>query len=142
MICTSVGTTFCFFCLNPSQYRAKSTTSMTSESLFDLVRFDTKSSIDSNATAPNLPGPGRTVGLLFDWLGTRLENVLNNRVSNLRHDPDTIAQNIRQLCRHNERSIVQRHHSPRFDLTAVEKKHLKKLCNKLIKSAARCVTTT
>ncbi len=30
------------------------------------------SSIASDATAPNLPGPGRNIGNLFDWLGAHL----------------------------------------------------------------------
>ncbi len=54
-------------------------------------------SIDSNATAPNLPGPGRNVGRLFDALGMRIEYALNRRAGQLRYGPDAIAQDIRNL---------------------------------------------
>ncbi len=105
---------------------------MTSHSVLELVMTD---SIDSNATAPNLPGPGRNVGRLFDWLGARLERILSNRKLKLGYDPDAVAQDIRQLCRHSERSLVERHKFPELGLTNIEKKHLKKLCKKLIACA-------
>lgn len=41
-----------------------------------LERIDSIDSIDSNATAPNNPGPGRNVGRLYDALGSRLEAFL------------------------------------------------------------------
>ncbi len=44
-----------------------------------LTRIDTSSSISTNATAPNLEGTGRTVGLLFDYLRNRLEARVNPR---------------------------------------------------------------
>ncbi len=105
---------------------------MSADDVLDLIRFETKSSIDSNATAPNLPGAGRTVGLLFDWLGARLEKVLNNHASKLGYDPDVVSQNIRQLCRHDERSIVERHKCSEIQLTRAERRNLNKLCKKLI----------
>ncbi len=105
---------------------------MSADDVLDLIRYDTKSSIDSTATAPNLPGAGRTVGLLFDWLGARLEKVHNSHASKLGYDPDIVSQNIRQLCRHDERSIVERHKRPEIQLTRTEKRNLNKLCKKLI----------
>ncbi len=102
---------------------------MSSDDVLELMRID---SIDSNATADNLPGPGRNIGRLYDWLGPRLERVLSIRRLKLGYDPDTVAQDIRDLCWHNERSIVKRHMFPELGLTNVEKKHLKKLCKKLM----------
>ncbi len=37
------------------------------------VKLDRNDSIDTNATGPNNPGPGRNVGRLFDAVGTRIE---------------------------------------------------------------------
>ncbi len=91
----------------------------------------TSSSISSNATAPNLPGPGRTIGLLFDWIGAGLERVLRSRALKLGYDPDAVASDIRQLCRHGERPFEERLKFPQLGLTNVEKKRLKKLCKKL-----------
>lgn len=42
-----------------------------------LCPDDSTSSISTNATAPNLPGPGRTIGLAYDALGSRLERLLS-----------------------------------------------------------------
>ncbi len=102
---------------------------------YKLVRYDTTSSIDSNATAPNLPGPGRTVGLLFDWLGARLEKALSIRPLKLGNDPEAVAQDIRKLCRHHKRRIDQLHKFPGQGLTRVDKKRLEKLCKKLAECA-------
>ncbi len=112
---------------------------MTSDDIFELLKSDTKSSIDSNATASNLPGAGRTVGLLFDWLGARVESVLSRRALKLGYDPDGVAQDIRQICRHDKRPMDVRHKVPELQLTNGERKHLKKLCKKLVE-CARFVT--
>ncbi len=95
-----------------------------------LVRYNTTSSIDTNATAPNLPGPGRTVGLLFDWLGAKFENALRIGLLKLGHDPDAVSQEIRKLCHHHKKQIDSLHKFPGQGLTSVDKKHLKKLCKK------------
>ncbi len=122
--------------LSPSNHIDILATTMTSDDILEFVRFD---SIDSNATAPNLPGPGRTVGLLFDWLGTRMERVLSIRALKLGYDPDAVARDIRKLCRHHERRIDMLHKFPGMGLTSVDKKRLKKLCKKLTE-CARFVT--
>jgi len=115
---------------------------MSADDILDLIRYDTKSSIDSTATAPNLPGAGRTVGLLFDWLGARLEKALNSRASKLGYDPDVVSQNIRQLCGHDKRSIVERHKCSEIQLSRAEKRNLNKLCKKLILCASSRVLST
>ncbi|KLO16297.1 hypothetical protein SCHPADRAFT_901679 [Schizopora paradoxa] len=58
-----------------------------------LSRTDThSSSAHSTATAPNLVGPGRTLGLLFDWLGNGLETFLNRRAVQLNLGPEAVAR--------------------------------------------------
>lgn len=56
---------------------------------------DSSSTLSTNATADNLAGPGRTVGLLYNALGTRLEALLARRLPSAnrssRHDSSTIA---------------------------------------------------
>lgn len=101
----------------------------------ELRKVDTSSSIDSNATAPNLPGPGRNLGRLYDWLGSRVEKSLNTRAATYSCNPMAIAQNIRQVCHHDGRSIIQRHRSPSLKLSDAEERNLIKLCKKLIKCA-------
>lgn len=44
-----------------------------------LVRTE---SIDTNATASNIPGPGRNVGRLYDTLGAKLENYMGKTPGN------------------------------------------------------------
>ncbi|KLO10287.1 hypothetical protein SCHPADRAFT_942953 [Schizopora paradoxa] len=44
-----------------------------------LSRFETISSIDSNATNGNQPGAGRTVGIFLSWLGSKLERAMNRQ---------------------------------------------------------------
>lgn len=103
-----------------------------------ITRHDSISSVSTDATAPNLPGAGRTVGLLMDFLGSHLELFLNLRARHLGLGPEAIAQEIRRLRRHHETSILQRHEVSTVQLTRVEAQTLKKLCKRLLKYA-RCV---
>ncbi len=100
-----------------------------------LVRVQTCSSISTNATAHNLVGPGRNVGLLFDWLGAHLEALMNRRATRLGLGPDAVVEAIRLLLRHRETTFTERHRLPLKPSTAVEAKKLKKLCKKLLRYA-------
>ncbi len=91
----------------------------------------TNSSVDTNATAPNLPGAGRTVGLLLDFLGGRLESILNIGAAQVGLNPDGVIRAIRAICRHEDRSLAKRHKYPVL-LSKSELKHLKRLCKRLI----------
>jgi len=101
--------------------------------LHELARVDTHSSIDSNATAPNLPGPGRTLGRFLDWLGSHLEDVMNGNATRRGHGPEAAAREIRRLRRHHETSLAERHAAPVIIPTGAEAKSLKKLGDKLLK---------
>ncbi len=100
-----------------------------------LVRVDTGSSIASDATADNLPGPGRNVGRLFTWLGRRLESMINTTAGQMNLGPEAVAEKIRLLCRHYETSEVERLTSSVGPLSKAERKRLNKLCKKLLKYA-------
>ncbi|KLO08987.1 hypothetical protein SCHPADRAFT_944005 [Schizopora paradoxa] len=56
----------------------------------------------SDATAPNIPGPGRNLGLLFDALGKKFERIVNNWARELKLGPDEVAREIRSLRRHRD----------------------------------------
>ncbi|KLO05070.1 hypothetical protein SCHPADRAFT_738248 [Schizopora paradoxa] len=88
--------------------------------------------VDTNATAPNLPGPGRNIGNLFDWLGVKIEAVANQKAVQLNLGPQAVAKTIRELCRHDERLFIDRHRSP-TQLSKSQTKRLRKLCKKLVK---------
>lgn len=100
-----------------------------------LARHDSIPSVSSDATAPNLPGAGRTVGLLMDYLGSHLELFLNLRAGDFGLGPEAIAQEIRHLRRHHETSISERHGTSTVGLNRREARTLKKLCKRLLKYA-------
>ena len=67
----------------------------------DLSReSDDSESIDTNATAPNNPGPGRNVGLVLDSVGKRIEHALNRTAGRLRLGPVAVAWEIRNVRRY------------------------------------------
>lgn len=99
---------------------------------FRLVRSDT---VDTNATAPNLPGPGRTLGLMLDMLGKRLESSLNKRAVKRGLGPESVARNIRLFRRHHEMSISERYSAASEEISSKEKKRLTKRCKILLRYA-------
>lgn len=108
------------------------------ETIFPLSRTDTSSSVSTNATASNLPGPGRTVGLLLDWLGAHVEKCMNLWADQSGLGPNAVAQEIRRLRRHDETSVVERHAGSVVQLLGVserDEKTVRKLCKKLLKYA-------
>lgn len=64
-----------------------------------LERSDSIESIASDATAPNLPGPGRNVGRLYDALGSKFERFLSNTAGVGRESGQSDAQLSLQLVR-------------------------------------------
>ncbi|KLO07297.1 hypothetical protein SCHPADRAFT_1001765, partial [Schizopora paradoxa] len=62
-----------------------------------LVRVDSRESIDTNATAPNLPGAGRTVGNVLAALGKGLEQLMTRRALQVGLGPETVARDIRAV---------------------------------------------
>ncbi|KLO18450.1 hypothetical protein SCHPADRAFT_886161 [Schizopora paradoxa] len=81
----------------------------------DLSRTNSSTSVDTNATAPNLPGPGRNVGNLYAGLGGRLETVLNSYAARFgRRQPEAAQDGGRQCLRRNRDDffVWRRSHDP------------------------------
>ncbi|KLO12130.1 hypothetical protein SCHPADRAFT_435370 [Schizopora paradoxa] len=108
-----------------------------------LNRFGTfSSSTRSMATSPDVVGPGRTLGLLFDWLGKGLESFLNKRASQLNLGPEAVARDIRRIRRHEQTSLMARYAAPYAHLTKAREKQVRKLCEKLLKYVRSHVQST
>lgn len=92
-----------------------------------LARIESISSIDTNATAPNLEGAGRTVGLVLDWLGGSLESFMKKRAVQLGYGPESVARDIRLLRHHHEIWIGRRYRDAIVDMPTISKSEMKKL---------------
>lgn len=99
-------------------------------SSLELSRVKSIDTIASDATAPNLPGPGRNLGRLYDAIGGWIEGYLNRRAG-----PGIVAvvKNIRDLRNFED-------HDYGFNIlvnptvpTGKERSTLKKLCRWLLK---------
>jgi len=111
----------------------------------ELVLIRTES-IDSNATAPNNPGPGRNLGRLLDAVGMRLEYFLNRMAGRLRLGPDETVQKILDLqfrrrlrAWEDKEVIIFGDSAPHSE---EEFRTLKKLCRKLLKYCGSRELTT
>ncbi|KLO08599.1 hypothetical protein SCHPADRAFT_944316 [Schizopora paradoxa] len=100
------------------------------------------SSISTNATASNLPGPGRTLDLLLQWLGKGLESFLNKRAIKLNLGPEAVARDIRRIIGIEEINAFSLYASQRAPLTKAQEKCLRKLCTRLLKYARSHVQLT
>ena len=98
----------------------------------ELARNGTFNSVDTNATAPNLPGPGRTVGLLLEALGGRLEKFLNERAAKRGRGPGAVARDIRLSRKHSSMTLLDRYSGSLEDLSKKEVKSLKRSCKELL----------
>ncbi|KLO08853.1 hypothetical protein SCHPADRAFT_1000672 [Schizopora paradoxa] len=97
-----------------------------------LARIDSMASVSTNATAPNLPGPGRNLGLLLDRVGKRVESFLNKCASRSGMGPIATAQKIRQLRRYSELTLREHYSLSPMRLTKSDAKKLIKYCDKLL----------
>ncbi|KLO06432.1 hypothetical protein SCHPADRAFT_690375 [Schizopora paradoxa] len=104
------------------------------ENLFclGLGKKGTFNTVDTNATAPNLPGPGRTVGLLLDMLGKRLESFLNKRATKRGLGPKAVAEDIRMFRKHRVMSLSKRYTASLEQLPKKDAKGLKRRCKILL----------
>ncbi|KLO05061.1 hypothetical protein SCHPADRAFT_989024 [Schizopora paradoxa] len=108
-----------------------------------LVRSHTFSSTThSTATSPDIVGPGRTLGLLLDWLGKGLDSFLNKRASQINLGPEAVARDIRRIRRHEETSLFIRYAAPYAHLTSAQDKKIRKLCKNLLKYTRSHVRST
>lgn len=99
---------------------------------YQLTRTVSVSTVSTDATASNLPGPGRIVGNVLEALGDRLSSFINKVAMRRGLGPEAVAQEIRRLRRHHETTWQQRHSAPQTQLSSREEKALKKYCEKLL----------
>lgn len=62
------------------------------------------SSISTNATEDNRPGPGRTLGLLYDYLGSRIEGPINRFTTSRRAAPRAVIARTRSRAESSDSS--------------------------------------
>ncbi|KLO13160.1 hypothetical protein SCHPADRAFT_380623 [Schizopora paradoxa] len=101
-------------------------------------------SIDTDATAPNLPGPGRTVGMFFDWLGGKLENQLGILMERRGYGPEATMAKILTMrgrwrtYREGERVYIRNN----MEIQSEEHRKLLKYCQRLLKYTRSLVPKT
>ncbi|KLO08846.1 hypothetical protein SCHPADRAFT_981263 [Schizopora paradoxa] len=107
-----------------------------------LAKTSSQSSISTNATAPDLPGPGRLVGLLLDRVGKHLETLLNKCANQFALGPAHVAQEIRILSRHDEFTIPERYLAYSMHFSEKEMRVLRRRCRRLLKFAGSRLLST
>ncbi|KLO06428.1 hypothetical protein SCHPADRAFT_895441 [Schizopora paradoxa] len=98
-----------------------------------LTRTESLSTISTNATADNLPGPGRTIDRIFQCAGRRIELLLNKFANRVGMGPAHIAQEIRLLCGHHKFAYFNHYPEQPGRLSEVQLKVLRNRCNALMK---------
>ncbi|KLO06651.1 hypothetical protein SCHPADRAFT_682872 [Schizopora paradoxa] len=113
-----------------------------------LHRTASISTISTNATADNLPGPGRNVGLLFGWIGGHLEVRLGRVMSHRGYGPDAVANTLARVRRHHVGLLADFYSSaaepskgfePR---SKAERRKVQRLCKTLLKYTTSHVEST
>ncbi|KLO09434.1 hypothetical protein SCHPADRAFT_943664 [Schizopora paradoxa] len=106
-----------------------------------IYRIPTASSVETNATAPNLPGPGRNLGQLYDWLGLKFESYLTRLLVRRGLGPEAVAAAISRLRQHERFSIKDLHISDQGRVDG-KSRRLAKYCKKLFKYSKSGVLQT
>lgn len=95
---------------------------------------ESSSSMSTNLTAPNLAGPGRTLGLLYDYVGLQLETRLNT-LALTRGGLGPDASRKRITLRMTKLGLVNMYRTSEPDIGSRDMKELKKELMKLVKYA-------
>ncbi|KLO07929.1 hypothetical protein SCHPADRAFT_626588 [Schizopora paradoxa] len=103
-------------------------------------------SYDSDATADNLLGGGRNLGVLFSFLGYKFESLIGRFAESRGHGPKGVGKKIAHLRQHDSRSLCQIYvdfasGAPPV-LSKVERKKLVRYCRKLIRYSRSKTDTT
>ncbi|KLO18107.1 hypothetical protein SCHPADRAFT_936566 [Schizopora paradoxa] len=102
-------------------------------------------SIASDATAPNIPGPGRIIGLLYDAAGSKMERFVNRTAGLYRLGPQAIVEDIQgSLSSVEKRGRDLGPSGFRVHLSPTDEEHafLAKKCRKLLKYCRSHILTT
>lgn len=86
-----------------------------------------------NAIGVNLPGPGRNLGRLYDWLGQKFESSLGKMLFRTGHGPVNIARKLKalqetQLAKGSKGQVADMLDSRRSDMCKISR-----YCRKLVK---------
>lgn len=104
----------------------------------DSISIESQSSLSTNATAPNLVGAGRTLGLLIDKAGGWLQRRMNLRATRRGYGPQETADAVTKIVE----GTMEERELPwycdkvicvRRSLTDAEKKAAEKKCKRLVK---------
>ena len=103
----------------------------------DSISLVSQSSISTTATAPNLVGAGRTVGLVYDKAGSWLQRRINWWATRRGYGPHETAKAIRLILDGAEEEIEYHWTTLRLyrPLADDEKKAAEKKCKVLLKYA-------
>ncbi|KLO07879.1 hypothetical protein SCHPADRAFT_1001338 [Schizopora paradoxa] len=101
----------------------------------------------TDSTASNLPGPGRTVGKLFSWLGKKVERRANNFATQRGVGPEAIALKILRLRCLDDRpllilSYIDTEEYRRDISDGKNRRKLIKYCRKLFDYARSSISST
>lgn len=94
-------------------------------------------SVDTNATADNLPGPGRNLGRLYVLLGNKFTNALGRFLARHGHGPNAAVEVITRIRQHAKRDIRDMYTAYAMQggsvPTEAEQMQLEKTCKKLVR---------
>ena len=102
----------------------------------DSISIESQSSVSTNATASNLVGAGRTLGLAIDKAGSWLERCANRWATRRGHGPHEVAEAIRKIQA--DRTLVALSydrlwkHERLYPIEDRDKKDLRKKCKMLL----------
>ncbi|KLO06431.1 hypothetical protein SCHPADRAFT_986440 [Schizopora paradoxa] len=103
-----------------------------------ILRINTGITQSTNATASNLPGPGRNIGRLFNWLGGRLEFMVNKQATQLASKPREIAEEIRTM----RQTSIAEESTGCWEFSYDEERKLEKYVKMLFKQTKSLMPTT
>ena len=115
--------------LNAHQARRRGTRNEPPESA-PLSRTTTISSVNTNATADNLPGPGRLLGNAYSFLGGYLVHEIEHISAELGNGPQNVALRIAErdnACKVQENGVCRWIYNSEAD--RAQKKDLERLIN-------------
>ncbi|KAI5120943.1 hypothetical protein M0805_001648 [Coniferiporia weirii] len=101
----------------------------------DSDRVSTVESVSTNATADDLPGPGRTLGNLYGFLGNHLEKLLNQLAEDMGRGPRVTATRIQKHRKAIAISSVQ-------PTIRTDSKKVQKDCKRLVEYVGSGVAST
>ena len=114
------------------------------ETLESSEKSASQESFSTNATAPNLPGTGRVLGLLYDALGNKLVNWMSKWAVKHGYSPEVVGEDVygkMYVLRCNNRQKAKSDVVRIEDLSKSETLELRKACKRILKYAMWVLST-